>query len=199
MPKPSLVFHPGIPGVFHLHDRRHLESDRKFNLQPYWRNQQDNKFRNSKTFRIGHKGCKKNISHLHVTLISALYIDDKGFPGFRCTRLPFVIFAVNNPAAVKRSHIHSFQTQFLIIIKWPNLAQETNAILPFQMWSSYSMSCLKQPTTNCTIEIRKTSWAAALFAVVVSSLMTSQRCISCSILEQLGDGGILPPEWVVCL
>ena len=134
-----------------------------------------------------------------MTLISALYIDGKGFLGFRCTRLPFVIFAVNNPAAVKRSHIHSFQTQFLIIIKWPNLAHETNAILPLHMWSSYSMSCLKQPITNCAVEIHETSWAAALFAVVVSSLMTSQRRISCSILEQLGDGGILPPEWVVCL
>ena len=54
-----------------------------------------------------------------------------------------------------------------------------------------SMFCLKQPTTICAGEIRETSWAAALFAVVFHSLMTSQRRI---FLEQLRNGGIFAPK-----
>ena len=116
--------------------------------------------------------------------ISALCIDGKGFrsrvSGVRDCRLSFTCQQPGCRQAVTRSRINSFQTQFLII-KWPNLGHETSATLPFHMWSSYSMPCLNQPTTNCAVEIRETSWATALFAVVVSSMMTSQRRFSCSL------------------
>ena len=57
--------------------------------------------------------------------------------------------------------------------------------------------CLKQPTTNCAVEIRETSWAVALFSVVVSSLMTSQRRIF-AVLEQFGvEGFCRRREWCV--
>ena len=94
-----------LSGVFHLHDRRHLELDREFNLQPYWRNQQDDKFRSSKTFLICHKGCKKNLSHLHVISISALCIDGDDCRSRVCIQ-DYCHSAVNNPAAVKRSQCH---------------------------------------------------------------------------------------------
>ena len=95
------------------------------------------------------------------------------------------------------SRINSFQTLSLTTIKWPNLGHETSATLPFHVWSSYSMSCLKQPTTNCSLEIRETSWAVALFSVVVSSLMTSQRRIF-AVLEQFGVEGFCRwSEWCV--
>ena len=116
-------------------------------------------------------------------------IDGKGFrsrfSGVRDYRLSLSYQQPGCRHAVTASPINSFQTQFLIIIKLSNLGQETSATLPSHVWSSYSMSCLKQPTTNCAVEIRETSWRAALFVVVVSSLMTSQR-------------RILPPERVVC-
>ena len=87
------------------------------------------------------------------------------------------------------------QTQSLTTIKWPNLGHETSATLPFHVWSSYSMSCFKQPTTNCAVEIRETSWAVALFSVVVRSLMTSQRRIF-AVLEQFGvEGFCHRSEW----
>ena len=41
------------------------------------------------------------------------------------------------------SRINLFQTQFLIIIKWPNLGHETRATLPFHMWSSLFHVLLK--------------------------------------------------------
>ena len=115
--------------------------------------------------------------------ISALCIDGKGFrsriSGVRDYRLSFSCQQPGCHQPVTRSRLNSFQTQFLIIIKWRNLGHETSAILPFHVWSSYSMSSLNQLTANCAIEIRETSSAAALLAVVVSSLMTSQRRISC--------------------
>ena len=123
---------------------------------------------------------EKNLSHLHVISISTLCTDGKGFRSRVSGTYEITVchLAVNNPGcrqAVTIWRINSFQTHFFIIIKWPNIGHETSATLPFHVWSSYSMSCLKQPTTNGGVEIRETSWAAALFAVVISSLMTSQR------------------------
>ena len=57
-----------------------------------------------------------------------------------------------------------------------------------------SMSCLKQPTTICACEIRETSWAAVLFALVVHSLMTSQRPIFLHYWNNYGMEGFLPPN-----
>ena len=130
--------------------------------------------------------------------ISALCIDGKGFrsrvSGVRDYRLSFSCQQPGCRQAVSMSRINSFQTQSLTTIKWPNLGHETSATLPFHTWSSYSMPCLKQPTTKCAVEIRETSWATALFAVVVSSLMMSQRRISCSLATE----GFWPrSEWYV--
>ena len=118
-------------------------------------------------------------------------------PGLYTRLLSFSCQQPGCRQAVSMSRINSFQTQSLTTIKWPNLGHETSATLPFHIWSSYSMSCLKQPTTNCAVEIRETSCAVALFSVVVSSLMTSQRRIF-AVLEQFGVGGFCcRSEWCV--
>ena len=57
-----------------------------------------------------------------------------------------------------------------------------------------SMFYLKQSTTICAGEICETSWAAALFAVVVHSLVTSQRRISYTIWTITGWGVFCPPN-----
>ena len=118
-------------------------------------------------------------------------------PGLYTRLLSFSCQQPGCRQVVSMSRLNSFQTQSLTTIKWPNLGHETSATLPFHVWSSYSMSCLKQPTTNCAVEIRETSWAVALFSVVVRSLMTSQRRIF-AVLEQFGvEGFCHRSEWCV--
>ena len=121
--------------------------------------------------------------------ISALCINGKlikiSGPGFQVYEITVCHFVVNNPAAVKQSQGHEyicFKLSFLSSLNDLTLATKQVRLYLSTCNPFNCMSCLKQPTTICADEIRETSWAATLFAVVVHSLMTSQRhTYSCTI------------------